>query len=273
MSTSASRQYNFVDDRNNSIPITASRMDAEFDNVITKLNQKVIIAASAPGSPIAGQLWYDSTNKLLKQYRNAEWVIMGPVHIASSAPSTPQAGDLWVDTGSSYTVKVFNSSTWISLAKTTDVIETTGVIKMWSTNSAPTGYLICDGTAVSRATYSGLFAVIATDFGVGNGTTTFNLPNYKGRVPLGRDSADANFDILGNSPTTYVGEKTHTLTTPEMPAHTHNTQVGVAGGATATVASKVDTNSLEFIATTSTGGGGVHNNIQPYSVINFIIKT
>ncbi len=98
MSTEASRVHDWVDDKNNVIPITASRMDAEFDAIITKLNQKVIIKASAPSAPIAGMLWYDSTNKFLKQYRNAEWVIMGVVHVGTSAPSTVQEGDLWYDT-------------------------------------------------------------------------------------------------------------------------------------------------------------------------------
>jgi len=55
----------------------------------------------------------------------------------------------------------------------------TGAVLMWTTNSAPTGYLLCDGTAVSRTTYAGLFAVTGTTYGVGDGSTTFNLPNLK----------------------------------------------------------------------------------------------
>ena len=97
MSTAAARIYNWVTDKNAGTPITASRMDAEFDAVITKLNQKVIIATSAPSGPIAGMLWLDSTNKLLKQYRNSEWVVMGCVHVGTAAPTTCQEGDLWYD--------------------------------------------------------------------------------------------------------------------------------------------------------------------------------
>jgi len=73
MSTLASRQYNFVDDKNSGIPITSLRIDAEFDNDITKLNQKCLIAASAPSEPLEGEVWYDSTNKLLMVYRNSAW--------------------------------------------------------------------------------------------------------------------------------------------------------------------------------------------------------
>lgn len=63
-----------------------------------------------------------------------------------------------------------------------------GALGMWLTDSAPTGWLICDGSAVSRATYSSLYAVIADVFGAGDGSTTFNLPDLRNRVPVGRDT-------------------------------------------------------------------------------------
>jgi Microcystin-dependent protein len=93
----------------------------------------------------------------------------------------------------------------------------TGAITMYGASSAPTGYLLCDGTAVNRTTYAALFTAIGTSYGVGNGTTTFNVPNLKGRVPVGLDSGDASFDALGET----GGAKTHTLTSSEMPSHTH----------------------------------------------------
>jgi microcystin-dependent protein len=67
----------------------------------------------------------------------------------------------------------------------TGALPTAGIIQMWPTNTAPTGYLLCTGTAVSRTTYAALFAVIGTTFGVGDGSTTFNLPNYINRMPFG----------------------------------------------------------------------------------------
>lgn len=115
MSTVAARQYNFVDDKANAIPITASRIDAEHDNEITKLNQKALIASSAPASPIAGMLWYDSTNKFLKEYRNSEWVIHGIVHVSGTEPSTPQDGDLWNDITNNI-IKKYDTSVWVELA-------------------------------------------------------------------------------------------------------------------------------------------------------------
>ncbi len=88
---------------------------------------------------------------------------------------------------------------------------------MWTTNTPPIGYLVCDGTAVSRTTYASLFSVISTAYGIGNGTTTFNLPNIKGNVVVGRDSGQTEFDVLGET----GGAKTHSLSVAEMPAHTH----------------------------------------------------
>ena len=88
---------------------------------------------------------------------------------------------------------------------------------MYGGSTAPTGYLLCDGSAVSRTTYADLYTAIGTTYGVGDGSTTFNVPNVKGKVPVGRDNGDTSFDTLGET----GGEKTHTLTIAEMPSHTH----------------------------------------------------
>ncbi|MBC7746656.1 tail fiber protein [Pedobacter sp.] len=83
--------------------------------------------------------------------------------------------------------------------------------------TVPTGWLACDGVAVSRTTYAGLFTAISTTYGAGDGSTTFNVPNYKGRALVGMDTAQSEFDVLGES----GGTKTHTLLATEMPSHTH----------------------------------------------------
>lgn len=98
MSTLISRLYSWATDKTNSVKITASRMDAENNQIITALNRKVLCAASAPDSPIAGQSWYDTTNKILKLYRDNEWVSLGGLHVAATAPDNPIEGDLFYDT-------------------------------------------------------------------------------------------------------------------------------------------------------------------------------
>jgi len=93
-----------------------------------------------------------------------------------------------------------------------------GVINMFAGNTPPVGYLICDGSEISRATYSELFAVIGTTYGFGDNSTTFNLPNFGGRVPVGVNALEPEFNALNNT----GGAKEHTLTTAEMPNHTHS---------------------------------------------------
>lgn len=92
-----------------------------------------------------------------------------------------------------------------------------GAIMHMHRASAPAGWLLCDGSAVSRTTYAALFSVIGTTYGAGDGSSTFNLPNLKGRALVGVDSGQTEFAALGQT----GGEKTHLLATSELPAHTH----------------------------------------------------
>jgi microcystin-dependent protein len=145
-----------------------------------------------------------------------------------------------------------------------------GVISMYGGSTAPSGWLLCDGSAVSRTTYARLFSAIGTKYGAGNGSTTFNLPNFKGRVPVGLDSSQNEFNSLNKK----GGEKTHTLTINEMPSH-HQDYSGIIsqykgqGGGTTDNERLCNTGSG---ASTSTGGGQAHNNLQPYITVNYIIS-
>lgn len=88
-----------------------------------------------------------------------------------------------------------------------------GLIYMFGGSVAPSGFLICDGSAISRSTYADLFSAIGTTYGSGDGSTTFNLPDMSGRVPIGV-SLDIALGDVG-------GEETHTLLTNELPSHSH----------------------------------------------------
>lgn len=115
----------------------------------------------------------------------------------------------------------------------------TGAMLAFGGTVAPSGYLLCDGSAVSRATYATLFAVLGTAYGAGDGSTTFNVPDGRGRVMAGYDAGNATGRLtdsesggvsaaaLGNT----GGEQAHTLVTAELaehlhavddPGHTHN---------------------------------------------------
>lgn len=160
----------------------------------------------------------------------------------------------------------------------------TGALLMWPTTSAPSGYLLCDGTAVSRTTYSALFAVVGTTFGSGDGSTTFNLPNYADRMPIGKGTIAASIGTTGGSKDAIVVSHTHSITDP---GHQHNTSVtnsllfpatgattinyGGPGQYPATVFTM--DNATTGISVNSTGSSGTNANLPPYLGINFIIKT
>ena len=99
----------------------------------------------------------------------------------------------------------------------------TGVVHMWPTASAPSGYLACDGTAVSRTTYAALYAVVGTTFGAGDGSTTFNLPNYTNRMPYG-----TTVGATGGSADAVIVSHSHTATVSDS-GHSHPNGFGGGG--------------------------------------------
>lgn len=147
-----------------------------------------------------------------------------------------------------------------------------GTIVPYSGSEAPKNWLICDGRAVSRATYIELFNIIGTTYGEGDGSTTFNLPDLKGKVLTGLDSEDTDFNAIGKT----GGEKEHTLTIDEMPSHTHLINDFNTAGTQGTgngfqfYVNKTDKRGVD--ATQACGGSQPHNNLQPYIVLNYIIK-
>lgn len=147
-----------------------------------------------------------------------------------------------------------------------------GEIKVVAFSTAPAGWLLCQGQSVLRADYPDLFAAIGTTYGSTSGTT-FNLPDMRGRVPVGRDASQTEFDVLGER----SGAKTHTLSVAEMPAHSHPNPAGgqfwVGGGTAIFAGGSSYSGTLATATGQSTGGGGAHNNLQPYIVLNYIIKT
>lgn len=100
-----------------------------------------------------------------------------------------------------------------------------GAIMPFGSDTIPDNWLLCDGSAVSRTTYQQLFNTIGTTYGTGDGFTTFNLPNLQGKIPVGKNANDTDFDTLGET----GGEKEHTLTIQEMPQHGHSVYIDEQG--------------------------------------------
>lgn len=181
------------------------------------------------------------------------------------------------------------------------------VIDYWGT-TPPDGYLLCYGQEVSRTTYASLFAVIGTTAGAGNGSTTFNVPDYRGRVSAGKDDAGGtaagrlttagsglNGTLLGAAGGTesvtlteaQIPDHTHTFsaTTSSGGAHTHTVGVsdntepgGSTGGGTHLTAGSLTTSTngahthTVSGTTAGTGGGQAHRNVQPTIICNKIIR-
>jgi prepilin-type N-terminal cleavage/methylation domain-containing protein len=153
-----------------------------------------------------------------------------------------------------------------------------GVMVPWTSHEIPDGWLICDGRAVSRIDQAVLFAVIGTTYGPGDGSTTFNLPDMRGRVVTGLDDmgsgaanviTDGSARILGGK----FGEQAHQLTVAEMPRHTHTFGVYEwEGDGYAPVNSPWRTFMGNY-ETNPAGGDQAHNNLQPSMALYWIIRS
>ena len=141
-----------------------------------------------------------------------------------------------------------------------------GTVEAYSGSTAPNGYLLCDGSTVSRTTYSDLFSVIGTTYGSGDGSTTFNLPNLKGRTVVMQDTTQTEFDTLGETGgSKELQNHKHTIT--KEAGLFWSPQSGGTWGLGS--GSGVSRSNIE----TDYEGTGNSGNLQPYIVLNYIIKT
>lgn len=318
-------------------------------------NRQVItinyVATADVGTEV--QIWWAGDNLELKVeslpagtspvYPAVPSIILTVVQVGNSglvvSPSEPSStGVLWLDTDETSDIPVpIGGTAGQVLAKIDEVnyntqwinqvVAPAGVISQFAGITPPIGYLLCEGQSLSTTAYADLFSVIGYRYG-GSGST-FNIPNLRGRIPVGLDPAQAEFDAMGE----VGGEKAVTLAASQLPAHSHpnsltgtttfassghahgagsfHAAIGAVAGNIATIGYVAGYNSggpgsatyaisASYIggpgfshytpvygatggpnATASvgisnannTGGGSAHNNLQPYVVVNYIIKT
>jgi microcystin-dependent protein len=174
----------------------------------------------------------------------------------------------------------------------------TGGMMMWGTASAPFGYLLCNGAAVSRSTYSALFAVLGTAYGSGDGSTTFNVPDFRDRFPVGAGTT-YSANSTGGSANAITVSHTHTFTTGSagsasgsavlgnpgdfgprsasgilsVSTSLANRPQGSAGGGSFESLNITIPDHTHTGTTDSTGSSGTNANLPPYLGVYFIIKT
>lgn len=319
------RVHDWTTDLANTIPVTASRMDAEHDDISTSLTNTICrdgqstataripfalgVSAAAGSASAAAYAPANDLNTGLYFPALDQWGLAagGAATLSSTATALTATGTLSVSGAVTMASTLAVAGT---VAATGDIthhgqpIVPVGTVLDYAGAAEPNGWLFCYGQAISRATYSALFTALGVVYGVGDGATTFNLPDLRGRVIAGQDdmggtsanrltnqSGGLDGDVLGAA----GGAETHTLTTAQLPVvtpagtisamqlqwdgPTSRTQLGVTtNGNPAFIywTGDTPTNTTSVTPTftgTSFGSGNAHNNVQPSIVLNKMIFT
>ena len=266
-----------------------------------------VSASSNPPTPAyTGMLWYQSDTKMMQVYDGTlgtpAWVTPSSlIYYNSAAPSgTIAQGALWFDTNSQI-IKIYSGASWQATSSNPPgtIIDYAGVpggysMPTGSTASTsqplttPIGYMVCDGAPVSRTTYANLYAAIGTTWGNGNGTSTFNIPDLRGKVTVGVGGQTSTNIKPAYALAATDGEKTHQLTSSELAAHAHSDSghshnvgidFGTGIGHNPYAESLVTVFGPNSIGTSTsyaniqpTGGNAYHQNMQPSTATHKLIK-
>jgi microcystin-dependent protein len=219
--------------------------------------------------------------------------LQAPSEVTTTTTLTLPDGD-----GSNGQVISTNGSGTLAWTTISEFSLPSGLIFPYGGATAPSGYLLCFGQAISRTTYADLFTALGTTYGSGDGSTTFNVPDLRGRVIAGQDDmggtsanrlTDQSGGLDGDTLGATGGAETHTLTGAESgtSAHGHTISGGIlsgtGGGAQSTgLQIRDDLNNVQYregfdnftvANATEADASSAHNNVQPTIVLNYIIKT
>ena len=252
------------------------------------------MAIDFPDSPTNGDTF--TVGDTTWEYQSGEWnLVVGSLSYtictSSTRPASPNDGRMIYETDTNL-IYVYNNDTpsW-----TQNNFTPVGMVSPFAGSSAPDGWLLCDGQAVSQTTYAALFAVVSTTYDVTSpGAGNFRVPDLRGRTVAGVDNMGGTAasrltsTVLTASNTIGAtgGTQTHTLSTAQLPAHSHGFGTNLVGNSSGFIghafafggghwgvcqANNANTTTNQT-GTSNTGSGSAHTNTQPTIVLNYIIK-
>lgn len=215
-----------------------------------------------PGTPLPATLDGVIVERPIKIDRALLYLIGGALEWLTDKEPLEETGTLTVDAAR----LAFSNMLWDFYHEVVPVdTNPIGMIQLWPIDTPPENWLICDGTSTHlKADYPD-FAALIEGTTWDEDETHFSVPDLRDRAAIGPGTFFPTIGALG-------GEREHTLTESEMPAHNHNFSSGTAAGTGAYVVRANSTLASAAHVTTTDGGGQAHNNMQPFTVLQYIIR-